>query len=271
MLFIKGDDTMKSHFEVTFPLVLDFDGAFNITFGLQKGDFFEFSKGMYFLSGDNGVGKTTFVNLLALIAGQIGEKAKDKGTIRFNGEAYNRKGFDYLKAADIREKYFCVFPQKTFFLPVSTRDNYIVLNGSEMERAADFSSQESPDLLSGGQQQKRLMDIVLDAKKPVWFLDEPLTNMDVERRLYFWKTMEKAFNKELYIAFFIDHYLDKVIKKDETFQHRRTLSVSMENRQQDNSSDNGYNFIEIYENSAPEEFFIRQIKKIEKEKALKEN
>jgi len=262
---------MKSHFEVAFPLILDFDGAFTITFGLQRGDFLEFNKGVYYLSGDNGVGKTTFVNLLALIAGRIGGKAKDRGTIRFNGEAYSGKGFDYLKAADIREKSFCVFPQKAFFLPVSTRDNYIVLNGSEMEKAASFSSQESPDLLSGGQQQKILMDIVLDAKKPVWFLDEPLTNMDAERRLYFWETLDRAFKKELHIAFFIDHWLDKVIKNDETFQHCGTLSVSMENRQQDNSSDKSCNYIEIYESSSPEEFFIRQIKKIEREKALKEN
>lgn len=256
---------MKSYFEVTFPLVLECEDSFTIKFTLQRDTTLEFKKGMYYLCGDNGSGKTTFLNMLALIAGRIGKKAINyQGTIKFNGKSYNEENFNHIKAAEIREKSFCIFPQKAFFLPVSTRDNYIVLNGSERKKAESFSSQEHPDLLSGGQQQKILMDIVLDEKKPVWFLDEPLTNMDGERRHYFWKTLNRAFKKELSTAFFIDHWMDEEIKNDDNFQYYNTLRVFMENRQRDEPPDIGSKDIEIYENNSPEEFFVNQTIKIEK-------
>ena len=176
---------MENHFHITFPLILDHDNLFSIKFSSKNKGSLEFKKGIYYLCGENGSGKTTFLNILALIAGAIGKKVAGRGSVMFNGEDYNDDGFNYLRAGDIRENYFCIFPQKAFFLPVSTRDNYIILSGADKEKAKSFSDRESPDLLSGGQQQKILMDIVLDDKKPVWFLDEPLTNMDSERRKYF--------------------------------------------------------------------------------------
>lgn len=263
---------MKNHFEVTFPLILECDDSFTIMFTLQRGTSIEFEKGMYYFYGDNGSGKTTFFNMLGLIAGCIGEKAKNyKGTIKFNGKAYNAKDFNYIRAAEIREKSFCVFPQKVFFLPVSTRDNYTILNGSDEKKATLFSSQEHPDLLSGGQQQKILMDIILDEKKPVWFLDEPLTNMDPERCHYFWETMYSAYKKELSIVFFIDHWMDAEIKNDGNFQHCNTLRVFTENRQKNKPPDIEFRNIEIYQNDSPQDFFFKQIQKIEREKTLNKN
>jgi len=254
---------MKNLFEVTFPLVLGGDGPFTITFTSQRDETLEFKKGMYYLCGDNGSGKTTFVNMLALIAGRIGKKANNgKGAIKFDGENYSGEYFNHIKAAEIREKSFCIFPQKAFFLPVSTRDNYIILNGSEKKKSESFSSLESPDLLSGGQQQKILMDIVLDDKKPVWFLDEPLTNMDSERRHYFWRTLDSAFKRELRTIFFIDHWIGGEIKNDDNFQCNSKLHVSIETRQKNKPPDKVVKNIEIYENNSPEEFIIEQIQKV---------
>jgi ABC-type multidrug transport system ATPase subunit len=260
---------MESHFKITFPLVLDDNDSFNIEFASAKSDSLEFREGIYYLCGDNGSGKTTFLNLLALLSGNIGKKAINKGFISFNGEVYNGDNFNYLRASEIRENSFCIFPQKAFFLPVSTRDNYIILNGTEKDREESFSSRESPDLLSGGQQQKILMDIVLDDKKPVWFLDEPLTNMDAERRHYFWMTLDKAHRKGLRIIFFIDHWLDSVIIKDEDFRHHGTLGVTMKRCGKGKSLDTESQEIEIFKNSSPHNFFNRQTLKIEKEMAQK--
>lgn len=263
---------MKKCFKVGFPLVLECDGSFFIRFERDGEGSLEFNRGMYYLCGENGAGKTTFVNMLALIAGRIGEQAdKDRGSIWFDGKAYNGQGFDYIKAAEIREKSFCIFPQKAFFLPISTRDNYIILNGSDSKKADSFSSREYPDLLSGGQQQKILMDIVLDEKKPVWFLDEPLSNMDSERRHYFWNTLDRAFKKRLRTAFFIDHWMDQAIRDDEDFRHHCTLRVCMENRWNGKTFDTLTKEIEIYENYSPEEFFSKQIRKIEDEKDNKDH
>ena len=260
---------MESHFEIEFPLILEHDDSVAIKYDLEKDDTLEFSDGIYYLCGDNGSGKTTFVNMLALIAGRIGEKAKNMGVIKFNGEPYNGDDFDYIRAAEIREKHFCIFPQKAFFLPVSTRDNYIILNGTEKSKEETFSPIEHPDLLSGGQQQKILMDLVLDKKKPVWFLDEPLTNMDAERRHYFWKALGNALKEGLYTIFFIDHWMEREIKKDEDFRYRCTLTVSMKYSQGDIPSDLESEEIEIYGNNNPEKFFEKQMRKTQREMSLK--
>jgi len=270
MLCTKEDKVMQSHFEITFPLVLAHNGSFIITFTLQQGTTLGFNQGVYYLQGDNGSGKTTFLNMLALTAGHVGAKDNNNmGTIKFNNQAYNGKGFNHIKAAEMRENSFCIFPQKAFFLPVSTRDNYIVLNGSDKQKEAGFSSQEYPDLLSGGQQQKVLMDIVLDEKKPVWFLDEPLANLDAERRHYFWMTLDKAYQKELAIVFFIDHWMGQNIVHDSNFRHYNTLQVVSENRHKNRLPETDHKQIEIYENNDPQEFIRQQIQKAESEKTVK--
>jgi ABC-type Fe3+/spermidine/putrescine transport system ATPase subunit len=115
-----------------------------------------------------------------------------------------------------------------------------------------------PAQLSGGQQQKILMDIILDDKKPVWFLDEPLTNMDSERRHYFWITLDKAYGKGLRIIFFIDHWLDHIIISDPDFQHHSTLGVTMKRYGKGRSPDIESQGIQIYKNSSPHAFFSRQ-------------
>lgn len=255
---------MHDGFELEFPLIYDCDDAFRISFTLQEGTTLEFTKGMYYLHGDNGSGKTTFLNLLSLIAGYIGKKAAAyKGMIRFRDTAYYENTFTHIKAAEIREKYFCIFPQKVFFLPVSTRDNYNILNGTELSKSQSFSSREYPDLLSGGQQQKILMDIILDSKKPVWFIDEPLTNLDAERRHYFWKTLYHAYKNTLDIVFFIDHSMESEILQNDRFQHCNALRVRAATLPDNRLDPNGLKTIDIYKNNLPESFFLQQIHKSE--------
>jgi len=264
MPFTKDDSAVQSCFRVKFPLILKWDDAFTITFTSSQAPLLEFKSGFYFLCGDNGSGKTTFLNMLALTAGNIGKKAAaDNGGIAYNTEAYNRPGFNHIQAARIREQQFCIFPQKAFFLPVSTRDNYTILNGSDPDKEAGFSDREYPDLLSGGQQQKILMDIILDEKKPVWFLDEPLSNLDAERRHYFWEILEKAYQQKLQIIFFIDHGMGNEIKSDPQFCYIETLCAVTENRQKNRQPEIGRRCIEIYANDSPDDFFKRKIRETE--------
>lgn len=251
---------MQTFFEIRFPLVLESGGSFSITFTSRESDMLELKEGVYYLSGDNGSGKTTFLNMLSLIAGAIGRGARRyRGSICFNGEAYNGSRFDHIRAAEIREKYFCIFPQKAFFLPVSSRDNYMVLNGSDQEKMTRFSTQQYPDFLSGGQQQKILMDIILDEKKPVWFLDEPLANLDAERRHYFWERLDTAYRKGLRTAFFIDHWLGRKIAADSDFEQVATIRASMAYHQKNMPAETEEREIQVFQNSAPERFFNGQM------------
>jgi len=262
---------LDSKFNITFPLTLNYDNRSSIKFECSAKSDLTFKRGIYYLCGDNGSGKTTFINIIALITGTIGKKAAKNGTVRFNGEAYNGKKFNYLRAADIREKYFCIFPQKAFFLPVSTRDNYTILNGSDKTKKQALSSDEFPDLLSGGQQQRILIDILLDDYKPVWFLDEPLTNMDIERRHYFWKCLINAINKKVNTMFFIDHWLDSSILMDKDFYRHATITATRSNLQKGKKAINESQSIDIYENNNPEGFFSRQAEVTKREIMVKKN
>jgi ABC-type Mn2+/Zn2+ transport system ATPase subunit len=253
---------MEGRFEVKFPRMLELDGTLSIVFTLQKGKRIVFSDGIYYLDGDNGSGKTTFISMLALTAGRIGTHAgAGEGMVMFNHTVYNDSGFGPVAAAALREKYFCIYPQKAFFLPVSTRDNYMMLNGSDPEKAKQFSSREHPDLLSGGQQQKVLMDIVLDDQKPVWFLDEPLTNLDAERRRYFWQTLRDGYGKKVKTVFFIDHWMGDDIRKDPHFIYCNTLHAVLENRNDTSEGNAECKQIDLFVNNSPETFFIDQIRK----------
>ncbi|MBI9086338.1 MAG: ATP-binding cassette domain-containing protein [Desulfobacterales bacterium] len=249
-------------FSVSFPLVLRCEGDIALTFASARGASLAFDPGLYFLCGDNGSGKTSFLNMLALIAGQVGKMAGGcPGGIRYNGEAYGGSRFDCFRAADIREKYFCIFPQKAFFLPVSSRDNYLILNGTDRAKADEFSDGENPDLLSGGQQQKILMDIVLDEKKPVWFLDEPLANLDARRRVYFWQILHRACMGQDRTLFYIDHWMGPEIKRHPRFTHHDTLHVAVEKGLAGQRDDHNGKTIDIFHNPDPAAFFLDQARK----------
>ena len=253
---------MDCCFEITFPLVLECSSTFSISFDLKAGPKLELNKGIYFFKGDNGSGKTSFLNMISLVAGSIGPKSTaNSGNIQFNNKDYNKDKFTHIRAAEMREKYFCIFPQKVFFLPVSSYDNYKMLNGSDQLKAKVFSKSEYPDYLSGGQQQKLLMDIVLDEKKPVWFLDEPLANLDKKMRCYFWKTLDNAYKKELKTICYIDHWLGEEIESNIDFHYYNSLQVSVTYNKKTNTK---LRNIDIFENTLPERFINKQIKIIDK-------
>jgi len=115
------------------------------------------------------------------------------------------------------------------------------------------------------------MDIVLDQKKPVWFLDEPLSNLDAERRHYFWKLLEKAFLNGLETIFFIDHWMSMKVMKDKHFKHLDTLVVVAESRHNGKQVSVVKRNIDIYENRSPENFLKDQTVMSQREKTLEKN
>jgi len=256
---------MPAAFQVHFPLGFEEPEGFAIRFVPTRGDRLDFGRGLYFLDGPNGAGKSTFLNLLALLAGQVGTgDGGCRGRIVYAGNDYRDSGFTTLRAADLREAYFAIFPQRAFFLPVSTRDNYRILNGRDPLRALDFSDREIPQHLSGGQQQCVLMQIVLDPHKPVWFLDEPLANLDAERRLAFWRLVAAGWGERVHIIFYIDHLMAARVHADRSFVCCECLQVTYTHRCTPSASDE-IKTIRLYHTAEPDEFFQRQIEALEKD------
>ena len=60
---------MSGRFEVIFPLVMEWDNSFSITFEACAGERMVFSDGIYYLEGDNGSGKTTLAKVLSRCMG----------------------------------------------------------------------------------------------------------------------------------------------------------------------------------------------------------
>ena len=87
---------MESRFDLSFPLILEHDNFFTVKYSCAEENNLGFERGIYYLCGDNGSGKTTFLNMLALIAGTIGRQSKGPGTISFNNEPYNGEIFSLL-------------------------------------------------------------------------------------------------------------------------------------------------------------------------------
>ncbi len=213
-------------FKITFPLFQEFNGDGSITFNLKNsGNLPDFINGIYYLHGDNGSGKSTFLSMLALLSGYIGKTAK-RGTIEYGSYSYNDKAFDNNKAARIREKYFCIFSQEVFFLNgPSVQENYNILNGGNENNTLPFK-EKYPYLLSGGQQQRIFMDIILQNSKKVWFLDEPFNNLDAVNTHNFWKLLGKTYSESPKIIFIVDHHgIKEIVKRNDETPVFHTIGV----------------------------------------------
>jgi len=200
------------YFDISFPLSLRFNQHSQINFICQTPTL-RITQGIYYISGDCGSGKTSFLSMLALLSGCIGKKSKNqKGSIAFvnkqNSFCYSDPALNYFKAAQIRETYFSIFSQEVFFLPgLSLYRNYKFLNNNIKEDS--FSDKIDPSSLSGGYKQSKFMHIILSKDKPVWFLDEPFNNMDHKRICEFCNLLEEVCVKTEMIIFIIDHRLSK--------------------------------------------------------------
>jgi len=202
------------YFDISFPLSLKFNQHSQINFTYQAPKL-RLTQGIYYISGECGSGKTSFLSMLALLSGSIGKQSKrQKGSISFINKqysfCYSDPTLNYYKAAEIRETYFSIFSQEVFFLPgLSLCCNYNFLNNNNNNDS--FSDSIDPSSLSGGYKQSKFMHIILSKNKPVWFLDEPFNNMDQKRISEFCNLLEQVYSETEMIIFIIDHRLSKTI------------------------------------------------------------
>jgi len=196
-------------FQIQFPQTIKFTNKINISFysSIKQQSIF-FNKGIYLLAGDNGSGKSTFLSMLALMEGSIGKKSyKSDGLLSFGKFSYHDRKFNHYTAEKIREDYFAILTQDVFFLPnITTRVHYYHFKGINDKH---ISKSEEPSSLSGGQRQNRFIDMILNKKKRVWFLDEPFNNLDQNNNMNLRNILINELKINDKIIFLVDHNLTK--------------------------------------------------------------
>jgi len=136
-----------------------------------------FSKnGLYFLSGENGIGKTTLINIIT-------EQPKKNGVVfELNSKIIEKEDFDNFKS-----NIGYVSQQQNVMENFSVDDNIKMFNSSisdsrllEIKKILKITdiSQKKGSQLSGGQKQKVLIARCIAKESSLIIMDEPFNNLD---------------------------------------------------------------------------------------------
>ncbi|MGY3724508.1 Energy-coupling factor transporter ATP-binding protein EcfA2 [Granulicatella balaenopterae] len=129
----------------------------------------QFSKGTYFITGENGVGKTSFIRKLCQLA-------KFPGKTYFGGELI-KQSYDYLSLVmqDVNYQLFTESVWQELSLASDDQaEKEQILKKLELWDKKDFH----PQILSGGEKQRLLFAMALVSHKPLIILDEPTSGLD---------------------------------------------------------------------------------------------
>ena len=177
-----------------------------------------FKKGnVYWLKGDNGSGKSTFIHLLTGLFGTDYE-----GSVFINGISIGRIDYTslimnniaiveqrpYILADTLKENILCKsknlnidnsFEDVKYIL--SHLDLYNISNKSPEGLDIEFNS--LIDNISGGERQKIALARLFLSTADIWIFDEPTSALDQNSKKNFYRLLEE--NKESHITFIISH------------------------------------------------------------------
>lgn len=206
------------HFQVT----KEFQNKSRIIFGRENSEPLRFEKRyLYCMNGENGLGKTTLLNICSMLTGFSGGYSRDAdGLFVINGhdnaedkDIFRKKEFSYifqdphiLNTFTIEENIKLVNPA----MQVENDFQHIIDNVTLADEAKEIYLKKklrylkerlnsSPFFLSGGE--KQLLSFIRAMVKPsrILFADEPWANMDqelkdfVEEQLFLYLTNEDMF------------------------------------------------------------------------------
>lgn len=153
------------------------------------------------LLGDNGTGKSTFLKVL------LGEQAPDTGRIRFGPS---------VKTAYLPQIIHFEHPERSLLdtmlyeknmSPQSARNRL----GSFMFQGEDVF--KSVDMLSGGEQSRLRLCMLMDEKINLLVLDEPTNHLDIASREWIEEALEDYEGNLLFVShdrYFISRFADRI-------------------------------------------------------------
>jgi ATP-binding cassette subfamily B protein/subfamily B ATP-binding cassette protein MsbA len=181
---------------------------------------FSLRRGINFLIGDNGTGKTTVLNLIARLY------TPDEGEVKIDGQDVSQ-----VKLASLR-KNISFLAQEVQLLDTSIYENILlgnleakeeeVINAAKLARAHDFIS-KLPDgydsrvgeeglKLSGGEKQKIALARAVLKGAPIMLLDEVTSSVDTESRSSIYATLRDLERDRIIVI--ATHDYSEIGKKD---------------------------------------------------------
>ncbi|MDR1820495.1 MAG: ABC transporter ATP-binding protein/permease [Methanobrevibacter sp.] len=192
----------------------------------------QFYKGLNYLVGDNGTGKSTIMQLICRIL------TPDKGKITIDGQNINN-----IEQKNLFKHISIVFANPYLFkgsiyenivvgnLNAEKSDVEEVCNLVELEdfiknngNGYDYDVGESGQLLSSGERQKIALARALINKKPILLLDEAMKSIDEETRKTMNNVLKKIKNNKTIII--ITHNLSEIEKSSNIIKIPNTINLS---------------------------------------------
>lgn len=144
-----------------------------------------FEPGVYFIIGQNGVGKSTFVKTLCQLM-----KAKGKS---FYHKEKIKKSYDFISMV-MQDVNYQIYTESCFEeLNVISKDENFILKSLKSVNLLD-KKDVHPQILSGGEKQRLLLAKTKVSTKPIIILDEPTSGLDclqMKRMIDFLDEMKK--------------------------------------------------------------------------------
>lgn len=155
------------------------------------------NKGLVALTGENGCGKTTFLNILSTI------DTPDCGSVTFNGLLYCPMNYNRL-----RNNVISFIQQDSIFAGwLSVQDNF-ELAGDPVEQCVNLLKKYNilekgavkPSVLSGGQRQKCSFIRGAGTDTSILLVDEPTSNMDAKSEEETFRLLKKMSENRLVVV-----------------------------------------------------------------------
>ena len=159
-------------------------------------------KGLYFIVGDSGVGKTTLLNVLGLLDDEF------EGSIEYNGKLINPKEQNVVMDYH-RDVISFVFQDYNLLNYLSVEEN-IMLSCSETKKQQVYETIDDVNLkkvknncvdkLSGGEKQRAAIARALCRDTTIILADEPTGNLDKENSGIVLELLKKAAKDKLVVV-----------------------------------------------------------------------